>query len=57
MAQIGYCPQLNSLIKTLTPEKMLMLIGSLRGIRPEKLSDAVDKILELLGKFLSISLL
>lgn len=56
MAQIGYCPQLNSVIETMTPEKLLMLIASLRGIHSEKLPEDVDRTLEALGKLLSLFL-
>jgi ATP-binding cassette subfamily A (ABC1) protein 3 len=47
--QIGYCPQFNALIESLTAYETLELFSKLRGMKPEFIESQSDQILKLLG--------
>jgi len=44
--QIGYCPQYNGLVNTLTGREMLYMFGRLRGIPEHNLQGAVEELIE-----------
>lgn len=49
LSRIGYCPQQDALIDSLTGSEMLTLFARLRGIPEQSIGPAVDKTLDRLG--------
>ena len=47
--KIGYCPQFDALIETLTGKETLILFARLRGIEEKKIKDEVQSLIDKIG--------
>ena len=51
LAQIGYCPQFDSIIDVMTGREMLTLFARLRGMQPSQIKEEVNYWIEEVGTF------
>ena len=49
LAQIGYCPQFDSIIDVMTGREMLTLFARLRGMQPSQIKEEVNYWIEEVG--------
>eukprot|EP01135_Chromosphaera_perkinsii_P008446 Nk52_evm14s1360 gene=Nk52_evmTU14s1360 len=47
--RIGYCPQFDALIETLTAEELLTMYAKMRGVRKSEIKKVVDDVIDHMG--------
>lgn len=50
LSEIGYCPQFDAIIETMTGREMMVLMAKLRGIPGSQLEPEINRWLCLVGK-------